>query len=160
LVVSDRASQFPECEIVQGSGDATLDGRACSYVLSKLQPQWPERELAPLRRWPLQLSPSEAGFRVVQPDASLFSFTEILDDERSRLQALWRPIAGPTASVRLGGALGPDQRPTDCMIIESSGNDAADTAACRLFRTEAKIRLGTDVFGFPKPMQPWVGLRL
>lgn len=160
LVISDPASQFPECEIVKGSGDATLDGRACSHVLSKLQPQWSERELAPLRRWPLQLSPSGAGFRVVQPDASLFSSTEIPDNERSRLEALWRPIAGPAASVWLSGALGPDQRPANCMIIESSGNDAADTAACRLFRTEAKIRPGIDVFGLPKPTQTSVGLRM
>lgn len=160
LVISDPASQFPECEIVKGSGDAKLDGRACSHVLSKLQPQWSERELAPLRRWPLQLSPLGAGFRVVQPDASLFSFTEIPDNERSRLQALWRPIAGPAASVWLSGALGPDQRPANCMIIESSGNDAADTAACRLFRTEAKIRLGIDVFGFPRSMQASIDLSL
>lgn len=159
LVVADRKNGSPECRVVQSSGDAVLDERSCAFVRKTLKPSWPNMVQIGMRRWPLLLSPAGKDFRVVQPNGSLAGRTRLEDGEVARLAALWRPVAGPVPRVGLSGSLGADGRPGNCRIYDSSGNDAADALACRLFRTEARITPASDLFGQPIA-NTWVSMDL
>lgn len=160
LVVADPKSGDPECRVVQSSWDTTLNAKACAYARKKLKPQWADNVRFPIRRWALLLSPEGKGFRVIQPDRGAAKRAEIDPAEVARLTALWRPQASSAGIVRLGGKLGPDGKPADCRIYDSSGNDAADAAACKLFLTEAKVSPASDVFGQPGRQPSWVSLQL
>ena len=160
LVVADPKSGDPECRVVQSSGDAKLDDKACTHARKKLKPQWAEAVRFPVRRWVLLLSPDGKGFRVITPDQNAAKRAHIDPAEVTRLAALWRPAAGGTARVGLGGRLGTDGKPVNCRIYESSGNDAADVAACRLFMTEAKVSPASDVFGQPGHVTSWTSLEM
>lgn len=160
LVVADPKSGDPECRVIQSSGDAKLDDKACSFVRKKLKPQWADTVRFPIRRWALLLSPDRKGFRAITPDREAEKRAQIDPTEVARLAALWRPVAGGTARVGLGGRLGADGKPADCRIYDSSGSDTADAAACRLFMTEAKVSPSSDVFGQPGKLAGWVSLRM
>lgn len=159
LVLGDRKTGAPECRVVLSSGDASQDERACAFVRKTLKPSWTVIVPVSSRRWPLLLSPAGKGFRAVQPNVSLAGRTRLEDGEVARLAALWRPVAGPVPRVGLSGSLGADGRPATCRIYDSSGNDAADALACRLFRTEARITPARDVFGQPIA-NTWVSMDL
>jgi hypothetical protein len=160
LVVADPKSGDPECRVVQSSWDTSLNDKACAFARKKLKPKWADNVRFPIRRWALLLSPEGKGFRVIQPDPTAAKRAEIDPAEVARLTALWRPQASSVGIVRLGGKLGPDWKPADCRIYDSSGNDAADAAACRLFITEAKVSPASDVFGQPGRQPSWVSLQL
>jgi hypothetical protein len=160
LVVADPKSGDPECRVVQSSWDTTLNDKACAFARKKLKPKWADDVRFPIRRWALLLSPEGKGFRVIQPDPMAAKRAEIDPAEVARLTALWRPQASSPGIVRLGGKLGPDGKPADCRIYESSGSDAADAAACRLLLTEAKVSPSRDVFGQPGRQPSWVSLQL
>lgn len=147
LVIADPKSGDPECRVVLSSGEARLDQQACDYARKKLKPRWDAAVRFPARRWPLLLSPADKGFRVIQPDANAQHYIVTDPAELARLTALWRPQAAGAQTVQLGGKLDIDGHPQGCRIYESSGSDAADAAACRLFRTEAKFTAARDVFG-------------
>ena len=106
------------------------------------------------------LSPQGKGFRAITANADAIKWLRVEPVERDRLNALWRPQAAGVKLVRLAGALGPDGRPTGCRVFESSGSDLADTAACRLFRSEARFTPASDAFGQPGNLTGWVNLQL
>lgn len=160
VVVADPKSGDPECRVVQSSGDAKLDDKACGFIRKKIKPQWADTVRAPVRRWALLLSPDGKGFRVITPDRNAEKRAQITPTEAARLATLWRPVAGGTARVGLSGRLGADGKPADCRIYDSSGNDAADAAACRLFMTEAKVSPSSDAFGQPGKPSSWVSLQM
>ena len=160
LVVADPKSGDPECRVVQSSGDAKLDDKACTHVRKKLKPQWADTVRFPMRRWALLLSPDGNGFRVITPNRDTVKRAQIDPAEVARLAALWRPVAGGTARVGLGGRLGADGKPVTCRVYNSSGSDAADAAACRLFTTEAKVSPSSDVFGQSADLTGWVSLAM
>lgn len=160
LVVADPKSGDPDCRVVLSSGDTKLDDKACAHARKKLKPKWADNVRFPMRRWPLLLSSEGKGFRVIQPDPKAAKRAEIDPAEVARLTALWRPQAASAGIVRLGGKLGPDGKPADCRIDESSGKDAADAAACKLFLTETKVSPSRDVFGQPSRYASWVSLQL
>lgn len=149
LMVADRKNGAPDCRVVQSSGDTALDERACTHVRKTLKPAWPNMVPISMRRWPLLLSPAGRGFRALQPDAGLLRWARLEQDEVQRLGQLWRSAAGPVGRVGVSGSLGADGRPGNCRVHDSSGNDADDALACRLFRTEARIVPARDVFGQP-----------
>lgn len=160
LVIADPKSGDPECRVVLASGDAKLDKKACAYVRKKLKPQWEETVRLPIRRWALLLSPEGKNFRVITPNRDAVKRAEFDPSEVTRLTALWRPLPSGTGLVRLGGMLGSDSKPAGCRIYASSGNDAADAAACRLFVTEAKASPPSDAFGQRGKLSGWVSLVL
>jgi hypothetical protein len=160
LVAADRKNGSPECRVVQSSGDAALDERACTHVRKTLKPAWPNMVPIAMRRWPLLLSPVGKGFRAVQPNANLAGWARLEQGEVQRLGQLWRSAAGPVGRVVVTGILGADGRPGNCRVYDSSGNDAADALACHLFRTEARIVPARDVFGQPMPRQSSVRMEL
>lgn len=160
LVIADPKSGDPVCRVVQSSGDAKLDEKACDHVRKKLKPQWAETVRFPVRRWALLLSPDGKGFRVITPDRDAVKYARIDPAEVQRLAILWRPAAGGSARVRLSGKLGAEGKPVSCRIYDSSRNDAADAAACRLFMTEAKFSPSSDVFGQPGQLPVWTSLEM
>ena len=160
LVVADPRSGDPECRVVLSSGDAKLDDKACAHARKKLKPQWADTVRFPMRRWALLLSPDGKGFRVITPNRDTVKRAQIDPAEVARLGRLWRPVAGGTARVGLGGKLGADGKPVNCRIYESAGDDAADTAACRLFVTEAKVSPASDAFGQSDNLTGWVSLQM
>jgi len=160
LVVADKNSGDPECRVVLSSGDAGLDKKACDFARKKLKPEWAGTVRFSIRRWPLLLSPEGKGFRVITADENAERRLRVEPAELARLNALWQPSAAGAKVVRLAGALGPDGQPSGCRVYESSGSDAADAAACRLFRTEAKFTPASDAFGQPGKLSGWVNLQL
>lgn len=160
LVVADPRSGDPECRVVLSSGDAKLDDKACTHARKKLNPQWADTVRFPMRRWALLLSPDGKGFRVITPNRDTVKRAQIDPAEVARLAKLWRPVAGGTARVGLGGKLGADGKPADCGIYDSSGSDAADAAACRLFMAEAKVAPASDAFGQSANLTGWVSLQM
>ncbi|WP_309623743.1 hypothetical protein [Novosphingobium sp.] len=160
LIVADPKSGDPECRVVLSSGDAKLDKQACDYAHKKLKPKWDAAVRFPVRRWPLLLSPEGKGFRVIQPDGNAARGIGIDPAELARLMALWQPQAMGTQMVRAGGKIGADGQPEKCRIYDSSGSDAADAAACRLFMTEAKFTAARDVFGQSITGAGWTSLQL
>ncbi|MCZ8325451.1 MAG: energy transducer TonB [Sphingomonadaceae bacterium] len=160
LVVADRKSGDPACRVVLSSGDAGIDAKACDFARKKLKPVWADQVRVPVRRWPLLLSPQGKGFRAITAKADAINWLRVEPVELGRLSTLWRPQAVGAKPVRLAGALGPDGRPTGCRVFESSGSDLADTAACRLFRSEARFSPASDAFGQPGKFTGWVNLRL
>jgi hypothetical protein len=160
LIVADPKSGDPACRVVLSSSDAKLDQQACDHVRKKLKPQWDAGVRFPVRRWPLLLSPVGKGFRVIQPDGDAARRAGVDSPELARLSALWRPHAVGAQRVGLYGKLGPDLRPEGCRIYDSSGSDPADTAACRLFMTEAKFSAARDVFGQVIQGASWTSLDL
>lgn len=160
LVVADPLSGDPDCRVVQSSGKPRLDARACAHVRQNLKPQWAETVRFPVRRWALLLSSDGKGFRAIQPDPALARPAGPALGEVFRLTPLWRAQAGPAASVRIIGMLRPDGTADRCRIETSSGNEAADAAACHLFLTEAKFAPARDVFGQLRPQEAWVRLEL
>ena len=160
LVVADPKSGDPECRVVQSSGDTKLDDKACAHARKKLKPQWGDTVRFPIRRWALLLSPDGKGFRVITPDRNAQKRAQIDPAEAARLTALWRPLASGAGPVQLGGKLGSSGKPADCRIYASSGNDAADAAACRLFMSEAQAAPPSDVFGQRGNLTGWVNLTL
>lgn len=160
VVIADPKSGDPECRVVLSSGDAKLDGKACDFARKTLKPEWADTVRFPVRRWPLLLSPQGKAFRVITADESAARRLRVEPAEIARLNALWSPQAAGAKVVRLAGALGPDGRPTGCRVFESSGSDVADTAACRLFRSEARFSPPSDVFGQPGKLAGWVNLQL
>lgn len=160
VVIADPKSGDPECRVVLSSGDAKLDAKACDFVRKKLKPQWADTVRFPIRRWPLLLSPEGKGYRAITPDSAAIQWLRVEPAELARLNALWQPSAAGAKVVRLAGALGPDGRPTGCRVFESSGSDAADVAACRLFRNEARFTPASDAFGQPGKLTGWINLQL
>ena len=160
LVVADPKSGDPECRVVLSSGDAKLDDKACAHARKKLKPQWADAVRFPMQRWALLLSPDGKDFRVITPNREAIKRAQIDPAEVARLAALWRPVAGGTARVGLGGRLRADGKPADCRIYDSSGSDAADAAACRLFMAEAKVAPASDAFGQSANLTGWVSLQM
>lgn len=160
VVIADPKSGDPECRVVLTSGDAKLDQKACDFARKKLKPQWADTVRFPVRRWPLLLSPEGKDFRAITADENAIRRLRVEPGELARLNALWQPSAAGARVVRMAGPLGPDGRPTRCRVFESSGSDAADVAACRLFRSEAKFALAQDAFGQPGKLTGWINLQL
>ncbi len=160
IVLADPRNGDSECRVVQSSGDARLDAKACDFARKKLKPQWAETVRLPNRRWPLLLSPQGKGFRAVTADENMIQRLRVEAAELARLNALWQASATAAKVVRMAGRMGPDGRPTGCEVFESSGNDAADVAACRLFRSEARFTPASDAFGQPGKLSGWVNLQL
>lgn len=160
VVIADRQSGAPECRVVLSSGDAQADSRACGHVRKVLKPKWAETVPPSLRRWPVLLGASGKVFRAIGPDPSAIRRLDVDPAEVERLAALWRPEAPGVGPVRMSATLGADGRPTGCRVYQSSGNDAADAAACRLFQSEARFTPARDAFGQPGRLEGWVGLGL
>lgn len=160
VVIADPKSGDPECRVVLSSGDAKLDAKACDFVRKKLKPQWADTVRFPIRRWPLLLSPQGKGFRAITPDSAAIRRLRVEPAEFARLNALWQPSAAGAKGVGMSGVLGPDGRLIRCRVFESSGSDAADAAACHLFRSEAKFTPAQDAFGQPGKLTGWVSLQL
>lgn len=160
VVIADRKSGDPECRVVLPSGDAQADSRACDHARRVLKPKWAATVPPAVRRWPVLLGANGKGFRAIAPDPSAIRRLGVDPVEVERLAALWRAAAPGTGLVRMSATLGADGRPTGCRIYESSGNDVADAAACRLFRSEARFTPARDAFGQPGRLEGWVGLGL
>lgn len=160
VVIADPKSGDPECRVVLTSGDAKLDQKACDFVRKTLKPQWADTVRFPIRRWPLLLSPEGRGFRAITADDNAVQRLRVERVEIARLNALWQPSAAGAEVVQMSGVLGPDGRPSGCRVFESSGSDAADAAACRLFRSEARFTPASDAFGQPGKLTGWVSLQL
>lgn len=160
LVLADRKNGSPECQVVQSSGDSALDARSCAFVRKTLKPSWPNMVPIAMRRWPLLLNPAGKGFRAVQPNADLAGWARLEQGETQRLGQLWRTASGAVGRVGVSGTLGSDGRPGNCRVYDSSGNDAADVLACRLFRADARFEQARDVFGQPVPQQSSVSMNL
>lgn len=137
------------CRVVRSSGNARLDARACDHVVRKLKPAWAENVRFPVRRWALLMAPSGKGFRVINADPRAWRPLVPQAGERERLENLWRGQANGTKAVSIKGDVSAEGRGITCIIQRSSGNDAADVAACRLFVEEARFALARDVFGQP-----------
>lgn len=160
VVIADPNSGDPECRVVLTSGDAKLDQKACDFARKKLKPQWADGVRFPVRRWPLLLSPAGKDFRAITADENAIRRLRVEPGELARLNALWQPSAAGARTVRMAGRLGPDGRPSGCELFESSGSDAADVAACRLFRSEARFTPPSDAFGQPGSLTGWISLQL
>lgn len=160
VVIADPKSGDPECRVVLSSGDAKLDQKACDFARKKLKPQWADTVRFPVRRWPLLLSPEGKGFRAITADENAIRRLRVEPAELARLNALWQPSAAGAKVVRMAARMGPDGRPTGCEVFESSGSDAADVAACRLFRSEARFTPPSDAFGQPGKLTGWANLQL
>lgn len=160
LLIADARSGQPLCRVGQSSGDAKQDQGACDHVRKKLKPYWADTIRFPVRRWALLLGPDGKGFRAVQADPNVAGRAGLATGEPDRLAVLWRQVAGPVARVGVSGALGPDGRPGNCRVYDSSGNDAADVLACRLFRSEARFAPARDVFGRSLSLDGWVNMNL
>lgn len=147
LVVADPKSGDPECRVIRSSGKPRLDAKACDHVLKKLKPKWDDGVRFPVRRWPLLLAPKGKGFRVVTANDLAQRAAQLETGEQARLEGLWRGQVKATRFVSVRGYLSPQGSALICRISRSSGNDAADVAACRLFMAEARIAPARDIFG-------------
>jgi hypothetical protein len=157
LLVADPKSQLPACQVKRSSGDAKRDNRACTFVRSKLIPHWDEQVPLGIRQWPLLVDPTPKGFRVIQPNVSAYRRLIIEPAESIRLRKLWRFEVNDAGRVSLLLKLD-DGKTRRCSIRQSSGNDQADAAACRVATTQAVVSPERDVFGQPRPLRGEVSL--
>ena len=160
LVAADRKSGAPDCRVVLSSGDAQADARACNHVRKKLKPKWADATPTRLRHWPLLLSAAGKGFRAIESDPALIRRMQAEAAEVERLTALWRSQAPTGKAMAMAGMIGEGGHPLGCRVYQSSGDDAADAAGCRLFRSEARFSPSRDAFGQPGRLQGWVNLVL
>lgn len=145
--IADPQSGDPACRVVLSSGNLKLDAKACNHVSKKLKPIWADNVRFSVRRWPLLLVPTGKGFRVLTADRNLQRALSPAAGERNRLEGLWRGQVTVSQAVSINGDVSADGRAINCMVWQSSGNDVADVAACRLFVDEARFITARDVFG-------------
>lgn len=150
LVLADPKSGDLPCRVVQSSGDPALDAQACTHAVKKLKPKWADTVRFPVRRYPLLLSPAGKAFRAVRPSADAARNLQIDPEAFQSAAAVWQAQAAGGRGVAVAGPVDESGKPGRCRIAETSGNDAADLAACRLFLDTVRYAPATDVFGQPR----------
>lgn len=150
LVVADPKSGDLPCRVVRSSGDPALDEQACNYAVKKLKPKWANMVRIPVRRYPLLLAPAGKAFRALQPRADAARNLQIDPATYQAAAAAWQTRSAGAHRVAVAGPVDPSGQPSGCRIAETSGNDAADLAACRLFLDTVRYAPATDVFGQPR----------
>lgn len=129
------------CTVIGSSGDEAFNARACRAVT--------DADIRVRRRFtPLLLVQAQGRFQVVLPVNAMQTGARLLADGTPRFRD--HIPAEALGRLRLGLEIDAAGRATSCRVVRSSGDDAADIAACRLIRDDARFAPGQDVFGRPR----------
>ena len=84
--------------------------------------------------------------KAVEPARAKGNLSALVSDDDYPLSARTAGEAG-TARVKL--EVGPNGRVTNCLVLQSSGSAALDSATCRIMRSRARFTPARDAQGIP-----------
>ena len=147
------------CTVVRPSSDARFDRRACDAATrdGALTYVWPDAARAYPARTPIHFVPVGGRPRAILPVAAEIVGARISPGARGAIAARMLLASGQdpasppadVAALRLSASVDAAGRVTRCEVTASSGNDAADGAACAALRASDGIEPGHDIFGWP-----------
>ncbi len=122
---------FGDCRAVRSSGIPAVDRAACTALRNE-PAMWPQPRFAIERSFQVVLRWDNAPELPAAPATSGgFDLEKYYPDDLRR--------AGVTGRTRVLYTLGPDG-PSNCRVVESSGNARLDAATCRLIAEEPNAR--------------------
>lgn len=156
VLVTSGPDGVRSCDIVRPSADPRFDRRACQAASRRgaLTYEWPTSGRVYPMRTPIHFVPVDGRPHAIMPvarrstDATIPSHVQQMIADRAAAAASTQP-ASDLAALRLSAAFDGTGRTTRCEVVETSGNDAADVAACMALRSAEGIVPGHDIFGWP-----------
>ena len=156
VLVTSGPDGVRSCQIVRPSADPRFDRRACQAASRRgaLSYDWPTSGRVYPMRTPIHFVPVDGRPHAIMPvargvvGAAIPSEVLQMLADRAAAAATGQP-APDLAALRLSAGFDRTGRATRCEVVETSGNDAADVAACTALRSAQGILPGHDIFGWP-----------
>lgn len=149
-IVYDPGDARMPCRVIASSGDAGFDKKACkaaakgTYDVSRAKTVYQ-------RRIALQFVGQMGKPRALLPVAGANKPPVPTPESLSAVQAATSGLgAEALAKLRLRVVVDIQGRPTQCMIIDSTGSDAGNVKACEAVRALGRFTPTWDVFGRPR----------
>lgn len=157
VMVTATPDGITGCTVVRPSGDARFDRRACEAASRRgaLTYPWPTSGRLSPPRTPIHFVPVRGRPAAILPVSAGITGGQLVGEDWLALTREVRAAAGPSANLaalRLWLAFDETGRVTRCEVTTSSGDDAADIAACRAARASTRFTPGRDIFGWPLPI--------
>jgi hypothetical protein len=156
VLVTSGPDGVRSCQIIRPSADPRFDRRACQAASRRgaLTYVWPTSGRIYPMRTPIHFVPVGGRPHAIMPvaerstGATIPSHIQQIIADRAAAAATALPLPD-LAALRLSAAFDESGRTTRCAVVASTGNDAADVAACMALRSAEGIVPGHDIFGWP-----------